>query len=248
MKTFRPDQDQLSMYKLRKIKCNVCFDQFDRSLLVAHLDCCNCYVHMHCLHEMAASLDSATIFRCPECHKELSGESVRAAGRRTSPTGKGKCKDNEMLLGSVATQDVTARKRSFGSGFGSGSEGKTQDPRYSSQSLSRSLESAGPSKGNITTTKASAEEGSGPSQEQSSERPMLTLFPPYEEMEIIVGAEQNKNSRSENSLDRLLGFIFSRRKREVGPAMEDTGPWTPTFYSENLSMMHGQPFKQLVPL
>ena len=247
MKMFRPDRDQVSMFRFKGIhNCQVCLDACDGSRLVAQPGCCKCLMHLSCFNDMAAHLNSATTFLCPKCDRELSGESVRSARRRTSPTeGMEDGGDTEMLLGSMAVKDITARRNY--SRTASGSEGHKSPPRHTTQPSDKTSESGERPKNRNIAPEACAEEVSDHPRRLSRDSQTLTFFPTYSQMERIVAAEQNENNQSESFLRKLLAMIVGRRKSEELKAKENLGRKTETVYSKVLSVLHDQLVEQLVP-
>ena len=247
MKMFRPDRDQVSMFRFKGIhNCQVCFDACDGSRLVAQPGCCKFLMHLSCFNDVAARLNSATTFFCPKCDRELSGESVRSARRRTSPTGGMETgEDTEMLLGSMAIKDITARKNN--SRTVSGGKGDQIALRQTVQPSGKASESGESCKNSNIAPEACDEEVSDHPRRLSRDSQTLTFFPPYSQMKRIVAAEQKGNNRSESFSCKLLVMVVGRRKSEELKAKENLGRKTEKVYSKVVSVLHGQLVEQLVP-
>jgi hypothetical protein len=182
MKLFRPDKDQFSMFRLKNIhRCQICDAQCDTSRIVARPDCCKCLVHLGCFNELAAHSNSASTFRCPQCARELSSESVRAARRQTSlatTNENGEEEDNEMMLGSMATKNITATKTTHRRQT-CGGNGSLHDRKETSRSSGESSDSIDPTEDASPPPESSPEEVSESSPRLRSYTQSLTFFTPY---------------------------------------------------------------------
>ena len=209
MTFFRPDQDQVSTFKFRNIhECQICFDECGASRLVAQPGCCRSLVHLDCFNTLA---NSASKFLCPKCDRELSGESVRAVCRRTnSGTGR-ENKEEEIILGSMATTNITAPIGRHGKeGCGS------QDNLHHRQETSQPSSDSSSSSESINPTSSFAGTNSGrrsqPPRNFNKDCQTLTFFLPFEEMERNIIAERERNSQSGKFFSWLLIWIGVQRQ------------------------------------
>ena len=247
MKVFRPDQTQVSMFRFWGIhQCRICFQNCGTSRLIAQPGCCECIVHLDCFNDLAAHPISASIFLCPNCDRELSGESVRAVRRRTSLGKKKGSKQeqvHEMMLGRVATKNITPSRRRLHRPA-CGSDGDVRHPQELSQPSSESLEIT---KHSDSAPETGAEEVSDPRRRLGRNSQTLTFLPPSAQMAGITAAERNKTSWSGNLLCGLLVMIAGRRKRGDIPPKRLQERQRQIVDSRILTMICGQPAKQTVP-
>jgi hypothetical protein len=221
MKFFRPDQDQVSTFRVQKMnKCRICFRECGTQRIVAQTGCCNCLVHLDCFNDLAARPSSASTFTCPKCNRELSSESVQAARRRTcraTANENEEEEDSEMMLGSVATKNITARGTAYRrqSCRDRAAGRRRQDV---SKSSSKSLESRdSPGDASLLFQAVSGEVGQFRRAHGRSDSPTLTFFTPYHELKKKLAAERNKNSRSGNFLSWLLTMITGWSPKQDTP-------------------------------
>lgn len=244
MKFFRPDQDQVSTFRIREIsKCQVCLGECGTRRIVAQPDCCKCLVHLDCFNDLAAHPNSASTFTCPKCDRELSGESIRAARRRTCLTTGNENEeeeDSEMILGSMATKNITARgiahRRQVCGDGGTGHH--RQEVSISSSESSESTDSTDDA---VPLSQAVSEEVSQlPRVHSRRGSPTLTLFTSYQEMERRLAAERNKASRSGDFLSWLITTIAGRSPKQNVPQEQSQDYQTPNVYSQFLTTISGQ--------
>jgi hypothetical protein len=221
MKLFRPDQDQVSTFRVREMnKCRICFRECGTRRIVAQTGCCNCLVHLDCFNDLAARASSASPFTCPKCDRELSSESVQAARRQTYSATANENKeeeDSEMMLGSMATKNITARGTAYRrrSCRDRATGRRRQDV---SKPSSKSLESRdSPDDASLLSQTVSGEVGQLGRAHCRSDSETLTFFTPYHDMKRKLAAEQNKNSRSGNFLSWLLTMITGRSPKQDTP-------------------------------
>jgi hypothetical protein len=216
MKFFRPDRDQVSMFTFKGIdECQICLDKCGTSRIVAQPGCCKRLVHLDCFNTLAAHPNSALTFTCPKCDRELSGESVRAARRRTSlGTGKESEEEegSEIILVSRATQNITSTKTTHCRPI-SRSDGDVHRQQKPSESLSESLESTDALENANPPTEAAADEVSDPPRRLGRDSQTLTFFTPYQELERKLAAEQ-KDSQPKDFFSWLLVMIAGRKQRQ----------------------------------
>jgi hypothetical protein len=212
MTFFRPDQDQVSTFKFQNIhECQVCFEECGTSRLVAQPGCCRSLVHLDCFNTLAAHPNSASNLLCPKCDRELSGESVRAVCRRTSSSTGRENKEEEIILGSMATTNITALigrhgREECGSRDSLHHRRETSQPPSDSSSSSESVDP--------TSSLAGTNSGkrSRPPRNFNKDCQTLTFFLPFEEMERNTIAERERSSQAGRFLSWLPIWIGVRRR------------------------------------
>jgi len=247
MKFFRPDQDQVSMFRLKEINlCQICLDEFRTELISAQPGCCKCLVHLDCFNELAAPPNSVSTFTCPKCDRQLSGESIRAARRRTFlSTGKlnGEGEDNEMILGSMATKNITSRRATQLKQV-CGGEDAVHQRKETLGSSSKSPQSADYTEDPSTVLETGCEGVSESSRGVGSDSLRLTFFTTCHERKLA--AERKRASRSGDFLSWLLVVITGRSPKEDVPQEESQDRPTQSVYSQFMSKVYGQCEEQTI--
>jgi hypothetical protein len=202
-------------------------------------------VHLDCFNALAVHPNSASKFLCPKCDRELSGESVRAICRRTS-SGTGRENEEEIILGSMATTNITApigrhRREGCGSQDNLNHRQETSQPSSDSSSVRESVDH--------TSSLARTHSGkrSRPPRTFNKDCQTLTFFLPFEEMERKIIAERKMNIQSGKFLSWLLIWIGVQRQRVNVPAEDLKEGQTQTVCAQFPATIHDQSLKQNVP-